>query len=201
MRFVYVSALLAVALLLSVPVQAALPYYNSDLGYTIWLGAGWREASSSHLSRFHGFHDGVVAQGVGWKAGYTLDDSGACLLVSELHGRVVSKASIGNFNQYVVRELQRRTGDSAPADEKQVSLNKASFDKQKNMLRLEMDALSPSGERMTSVVYIIYTSGCMLKFVGLAELGDIKSVQAIDSAVSSLYLDYGLRQETMDTMP
>lgn len=201
MRFNIIFILLAVTLFSVAPSWASLPYYNGDLGYTIWLADGWREASPSHLSRFHGFQDGVAAQGVGWKAGYTLENSGACLLVSELHGRVVSKVNIGNFNQFVVRELQRQTAEAKRAGHKQLALNKATFDKRKNMLRLEMDAVSPAGEDVTSVVYIVYTSENMLKFVGLAERGDDKSVRAIDAAVSTLYLDYGLRQEDVSLMP
>jgi len=200
MSFRFVSALLATFLISAVPAQASLPFYNQDLGYTIWLSDGWREASDSHLSHFKGFHDGVAAHGAGWEAGYTLEDSGASLLVSELHGRVISKASIGNFNQFVVREFQRVSSAKEWRDGGKVRLNKASFDKQKNMLRLEMDTTDAHGKPLTSVVYIVYTNGCMLKFVGVADQGDIQSVESIDAAVSSLYLDYGLRQETFDSV-
>lgn len=200
MHFYFLSALLAVVLLLPSSAHASLPYYNQDLGYTIWLGEGWQVASPSQLSRFHDFYDGVAAHGVGWKAGYTLESSGASLLVSELHGRVVSKTSISNFNQYVVRELQRLSAAKDWPGQSQVRLNKASFDKRKNMLRLEMDTTDSAGRQFVSVVYIVYTSGCMLKFVGLADQGDIQSVAAIDAAVSSLYLDYGLRQETVGVL-
>ena len=184
----------AAVVLLSVPAVASLPYYNQNLGYTIWLSEDWVEASDTFLSQFSQFHDGVAANMAGWEAGYTLN-SGASLLVSELHGRVVSKTNIGNFNQFVIRELQR-TARTTPSWSKQdrINLNKANFDAQKNTLRLEMEIVAVDGQRMTSIVYIVYTSNGMLKFVGLTQPGNVQGVQAIDEAVASLYLDYGLRQ-------
>ena len=177
-----------------VPASASLPYYNQNLGYTIWLTDGWSEAPDALLSRFSGFFDGVTGHMAGWKAGYTLEGaSSASLLVSEIHGRVVSKESIGNFNQFVVRGLERlsraRSGNAV-----RVRLKAASFDARRNWLRLNLDTTDPAGRAMTAIVYIIYTSTGMLKFVGLAEPGDLGSVHAIDEAVSTLYLDYGLRQ-------
>ena len=63
-----------------------------------------------------------------------------------------------------------------------------------NTLRLEMEIAAVDGQRMTTIVYIVYTSNGMLKFVGLTQPGNAQGVKAIDEAVASLYLDYGLRQ-------
>jgi len=190
-RFLY-SFLLMV--LCALPAQAALPYYNADLGYTIWLAEGWTEVPNADLSRFDGFRDGVSAYMTGWEAGYVMaGETQAELLVSELHGRVISKQGIANFNRFVVRELEkasRKAGREGCA-----RLRSARFDSQRNFLRLEMDSTMCGGEAVTSVVYIVYTSTGMLKFSGLASQGDTGAVRAIDAAVATLYLDYGLRQE------
>ncbi len=130
----------------------------------------------------------------GWEAGYVMaGETQAELLVSELHGRVISKQGIANFNRFVVRELEkasRKAGREGCA-----RLRSARFDSQRNFLRLEMDSTMCGGEAVTSVVYIVYTSTGMLKFSGLASQGDTGAVRAIDAAVATLYLDYGLRQE------
>lgn len=196
MRYYFAAAVCVAVVLVSVPAFASLPYYNQELGYTIWLSDGWAEAPDVFLSGYAHLDDGVAGHMAGWEAGYTLTGSGrASLLVTQLHGRVISKASIGNFNQFVVRQLKRASHEDHSGNRPGVvCLNRASFDSRKNMLRLEMDTADRSGKKMTSVVYIVYTNGCMLKFVGLAEPGDVQSVAAIDAAVSSLYLDYGLRQ-------
>lgn len=185
--------ILASCLLLSVPAHASIPYYNKELGYTIWLADGWREAPADFLSRFSEFHDGLEAHTVGWQAGYTLENSTASLLVSELHGRVVSKTGISNFNRHVVRQIKKLAANPPEwSGRHAVYLTKASYDKGRNTLRLEMDSSDSSGKRMTTVVYIVYTDECMLKFVGLVEPGDVTSIAAIDKAVTSLYLDRGL---------
>lgn len=195
MRKLFFIVIMAVSLAWTASAFAALPYYNQDLGYTIWLPTEWAEASDNVLSRFGGFHDGVAQSMVGWEAGYVLNDSSASLLVCEIHGRVVSKSSISNFNQHVVRQLMSRTRHTSEWQNKgRLALKQANFDSKKNMLRLEMEAADPTGRRVTSIVYIVYTATGMLKFVGLAEPGDDSSVQAIDDAVATLYLDHGLRQ-------
>jgi len=196
MRCYIVTAVLAALVVWSVPASASLPYYNQDLGYTIWLSGEWSEAPDAYLSTFGQVHDGVAAHMVGWEAGYTLKGkASASLLVSQLHGRVVSKASIGNFNQHVIKGIARCARDVPEwTNQGRVQLNKANFNAKKNMLRLEMDATDPAGKHTTTIVYIVYTSTGMLKFVGLVEPGDRQGVQAIDDAVSTLYLDYGLRQ-------
>lgn len=191
-KFIF-SIILGCCVLCSIPALASIPYYNKELGYTIWLADGWQEAPADYLSRFSGFHDGVEAHMAGWQAGYTLDNSTANLLVSELHGRVVSKTGISNFNRHVVRQLKKLSANPPEWSGKRgVSLTKASYDKGRNMLRLEMDSSDPTGKRMTTVVYIVYTDECMLKFVGLVEPGDVGGIAAIDKAVASLYLDRGL---------
>lgn len=195
MRTLLFTVIIGVCLAWAASAFAALPYYNQDLGYTIWLADGWEEAPDSLLSRFSDFHDGVAHGQVGWEAGYVLEDDSASLLVCEIHGKVVSKSSINNFNRHVVRELMRRT---RAADEWQnkgrLALKDAQFDSGKNTLRLEMETSAPGGDRVTSIVYIVYTATGMLKFVGVAEPGDVESVQAIDKAVATLYLDYGLNR-------
>ncbi len=193
MRFSLLAAMLVALLFCSNTAWAALPYYNADLGYTIWLPQGWAEVSGSDLSRFANFRDGVGSDVIDWKAGYTIaGNANAELLVAELHGRVVSKESISNFNRFVVRELKRVS--IRGGRKKCAMLRKANFDKVKNVLRLELDVADCRGKSMTSVVYVIYTSTGMLKFTGLVAPGDKVSVQALDDAVSTLYLDYGLRQ-------
>jgi len=177
------------------PAWASLPYYNQTLGYTIWLGEGWEEASGN-LTRYSGFEDGLSAMNSGWETAYTMGGTGnVSLLVSRLQGRMVSPAAIAEFNRHVVRQLKRVSSNPPGWNNRAgVNLRKANYDGQKNMLRLEMDALGPSGNKVTSVVYIVYTRGSMLKFVGLAPSGDSRGVNAIDAAVSTLYLDRGLSQ-------
>lgn len=195
MRKLFLIVFTAVALAWSASAFAALPYYNKDLGYTIWLADEWVEAPETYLSRYNDFYDGVACDDVGWEAGYKLDGASTSLLVSEIHGRVVSKASIGNFNRHVVREVIHGTNSMQDWQERgRIYLKKASFDAEKNILRLEMDKSRPDGQSMTTLVYIVYTANGMLKFVGLVEPGDIGGVNALDQAVASLYLDYGLRQ-------
>lgn len=195
MRKLLIVVTVATLLAWTASAFAALPYYNQNLGYTIWLADEWVEAPDAVLSGFNDFHDGVSADMVGWKAGYTLKGESTSLLVSEIQGRVVSRTSISNFNHHVVRQLKRR---SKAVNEWQtrecISLKCANFDSRKNMLRLEMEASGPAGHRVTSIVYIVYTSVGMLKFVGLAEPGDHKGIQAIDKAVASLYFHEGLRR-------
>jgi hypothetical protein len=196
MRFQVLGVALAAVVLLSSPASASLPYYNQDLGYTIWLPGGWTEVPDAALSGFSPFQDGVAALENGWEAGYVLNaPARVCLLVSKLPGRVVSKETIGNFNRFVVRGLRRAGPEHVTAAEKPCPrLTKASFCERKNMLRLEMDGVDVDGGRVTTIVYIVYTSTGMLKFVGLVEPGDDRGVSAVDEAVSGLYLDYGLRQ-------
>ena len=185
MRYPILAALLALFVLFASPAEASLPYYNPDLGYTIWLDGGWSEAPRALLARYEGVEDGLAAQHGGWTAGYALDGSPrTCLLVSTIQGRVVSPTAIANFNRFVVRTLLR-AGDRAP-----VRLRKANFLSAKNMLRLEMDMAGP----LTSVVYLVYTRAGILKFTGIASRGDAPAVRAIDRAVSTLYLDHGLGQ-------
>lgn len=178
---------------LAVPAWASLPYYNQDLGYTIWLGDGWEE-STGNLTRYNSFEDGLSAINSGWETVYTLGGSGnVSLLVSRLQGRMVSPSAIAGFNRHVVRQLKRVSANPPGWNNKAgVNLRKANYDSEKNMLRLEMDAFGPSGNKVTSVVYIVYTRGSMLKFVGLVPSGDHHGLNAIDAAVSTLYLDRGL---------
>ncbi len=196
MPFQLFSVMLAAIVLLPSPASASLPYYNQDLGYTIWLPGGWTEVPEVALSGFSPFQDGVAALEDGWEAGYVLDaPARVCLLVSKLHGRVVSKDTIGNFNRFVVKGLKRaEPGRAAGSAMSCPKLIRASFCERTNMLRLEMEGVAVNGGRMTTIVYIVYTSTGMLKFVGLVEPGDDRGVSAVDEAVSSLYLDYGLRQ-------
>ncbi len=195
MRSLFIAVIVAAILAWSAAAFASLPYYNQDLGYTIWLADEWSEAPDAVLSHYRDFHDGVPASMVGWEAGYLLEGASTSLLVSEIHGRVASKSSINNFNYHVVRDLMRRSKASAEGQqENQMALKCANYNSHKKMLRLEMEASHPSGQRMTSIVYIVYTAKGMLKFVGLAEPGDSRGIEAIDAAVTSLYLDNGFGQ-------
>lgn len=195
MQKLIVAVLIAAVLAWTSAAFGGLPYYNSELGYTIWLPDEWTEAEDALLTRYDSFHDGVAAQMMGWQAGYTLNDGDTSLLVSELHGRVVSKADIGNFNRHVVREVQRLSRTTREWHGRgRIALKQANFNAHKNMLRLEMESTSPSGLCRTAIVYIVYTGSGMLKFVGLTDLDDAPGVRAIDDAVATLYLDDGLRQ-------
>ncbi|MEF2231290.1 MAG: hypothetical protein V3571_10215 [Pseudodesulfovibrio sp.] len=183
MRFSLVALLLALALCAVRPAWASLPFYNPDLGYTIWLSTDWTETPPALLSRFDTLRDGVPAQDGGWTAGYAMGDAGrTCLLVSTILGRVVSRADMANFNQFVIRGLQRG-GRSCPA-----RLRSANFLSATPMLRLELDL----GQDLVSVVHIVYTRTGMLKFTGIAPRGDRQGVRAIDAAVATLHLDHGL---------
>ena len=183
MRFSLVVLLLVLALAAARPAEASLPFYNPDLGYTIWLPSDWAEAPPTLLGRYGSLRDGVPAEDGGWTAGYALEGAErTCLLVSPILGRVVSRADMANFNQYVIRQMQR-AGRTAP-----VRLRSASFQSGKPMLRLELDM----GRDLVSVVHIVYTRTGMLKFTGIAPRGDREGVRAIDAAVASLYLDNGL---------
>ena len=183
MRCLVLAALLASVAVFAPPAEASLPYYNPDLGYTIWLDGGWSEAPRALLARFEGVEDGLAAQHGGWIAGYALAGSPrTCLLVSVIQGRVVLPTAIANFNRFVVRSMLR--GEERAT----VRLKKANFLSARNMLRLEMDR----ADHMTSVVYLVYTRAGILKFTGFAPQGDAVAIQAIDRAVSTLYLDHGL---------
>jgi hypothetical protein len=183
MRFLFIVALLACFAFFAPSAEASLPYYNPDLGYTIWLDGNWSEAPRALLARFDGVKDGLAARHDGWTAGYALDGSPrTCLLVSTIQGRVVSPTAIANFNRFVVRTMLRGE-ERAP-----VRLKKANFLSGKNMLRLEMDM----DDHMASVVYLVYTRAGILKFTGFARQGDAPAIRAIDRAVSTLYLDHGL---------
>lgn len=186
------AALMLIAVV-AAPAWASLPYYNQDLGYTIWLGEGWVESPAS-LTRYTGYDDGLSAMNSGWETVYTQSGSrDVSLLVSRLQGKIVSPSAIARFNRHVVRQLKQLSNSSQEWNGKpDVKLRKANYDSEKNTLRLEMDAVGPSGDNVTSVVYIVYTRNTMLKFVGLARTGDHKGVNAIDAAVSTLYLDRGL---------
>ncbi|QJB55293.1 hypothetical protein [Pseudodesulfovibrio sp. zrk46] len=199
MRFFYVAAMTAMVLFCAVPAKASVPYYNRDLGYTIWLAKGWKEVSPSILDQAE-FLDGIVSgmDSAGRSAGYVLEDREAHLTVTELHGRVVSKTAINNFNRYVVRQVSRHAKDGCA--KRSVCLRRANFDKAKNMLRMELDAHDSDGRPITSVIYIVYTSQCMIKCVGTVLRGDEDGLRDIDATVSSLYFDRGLRQETVGAL-
>ncbi|MFH1914730.1 MAG: hypothetical protein ABIK45_10705 [Pseudomonadota bacterium] len=194
MRFRLLAALMAASLLVPALSWAGLPYYNQHFGYTIWLPGGWLEADESVLARFALLRDAVVPVQADQEIGYVLASRSApiCLLVSRLHGRVVSKDDIGNFNRFVVAGLLRsaRTDGAAP-----FRLRKANFSESRNMLRLELDGTDPSGRAVVSVVYIVYTTTGMLRFMGIVPSGDVSGLRTVDEVVSTLYLDHGLRQD------
>ncbi|MBU4191445.1 MAG: hypothetical protein KUA35_11610 [Pseudodesulfovibrio sp.] len=198
MRFQYVVAAAAILILWSGPAVAGLPYYNQTLGYTIWLSGGWAEVPGPALDRFRPLSDGVAPLPVGWEAGYVMEaPAPVCLLVSRLPGRVVSKDHIANFNRFVIRGLKQADtggGHASQGAGPGPRLRKASFHEPRNMLRLELDGVDSQGREVVTVVYIVYTSIGMLRFVGLVQPGDGPGLRAVDEAVSTLYLDYGLRQ-------
>ena len=200
MQWLLLLAWLAAGLFLSGPARAALPFHNPTLGYTIWLPETWTPAPPPESSLLQRLCPGLLADRACRGAAYQARGERTRLLVSELHGRVVAKECIGNFNQFLVRGLQRRARDGSSLSQGGgVCLRAARFDPRRNCLRLQLQAAEPGTGPVTAIVYIVYTSTRMLSLVGLAEPGDDQAVQAIDAAVSTLYLDDGLRQEAAGT--
>ena len=183
--------------LVAVPAKASLPYYNQDLGYTIWLPKNWSEVSGSYLRWAESSRKPVPIQGdaSNWTAGYHCPANGRArsLLVEVKHGRRMLATDISNFNRFIVKTLSRQSSRGAGAsDQTRIALKDATYFKEKKILRLSTEM--NSGDRtILSLTYIVYTRIGMLTFVGYVDPGDSQARQVIDKAVLSLYLDDNVR--------
>lgn len=192
MRILFFLVAFLAMLVFSAPVWASLPYYNSDMGYTIWLPKSWNEASANYLEWAELSRQPLPVQGMSpdWKAGYfnPTGGHGPALLVEIKHGRKMHAADISNFNRFIVQSLSRAIKDG----ETGLSLKDATYFREKKTLRIESE-VDVNGRTMLSLAYIVYTRKGMLNFVGYVEPGDDLARSTIDKAVLSLYLDDNLR--------
>lgn len=199
MRFSILFTALAAFLLCASPATASLPYYNSDVGYTIWLPKSWSEAGHSYLEWAEKSQKPVPIQGdsPNWNAGYfsPVDGHARSLLVEVKHGRRMHEADISNFNRFVVTTLSRMSERDAYARGfDSLSLKSANYFKEKKILRLETEMVKDA-QTVLSLTYIVYTRSGMLTFVGYVDPTDVQAKLTIDKAVMSLYLDDDLRYE------
>ena len=190
MRILFFLVAFLAMLVFSAPVWASLPYYNPDMGYTIWLPKTWNVASDGDLQKAEALVRPAPVQGMApdWKAGYLSSPDGPALLVEVKPGRKMPAADISNFNRFIVRSLRRAGG----AD---VRLRDAAYFGEKKTLRLE-SMIETDGRPMLNLTYVVYTRKGMLLFAGYAEPGDREALAAIDKAVLSLYLDDGVSYES-----
>lgn len=185
------------AMVLSSPARASLPYYNADMGYTIWLPKSWSEAPPDSLDAFGRALGPWPVQGMTphWQAGYVKPQGGrACRLLVEVKpGRRMLDADISNFNQFLVRSLARslRERVALPGDPVTVFKDAAYF-RDKKTLRIETEVVR-DGETMLGLAYIVYTRKGMLAFTAFVDPADREARQTVDKAVLSLYLDDRLR--------
>ena len=189
MRILFFIVAFLAMVIFSAPVWASLPYYNPDMGYTIWLPKAWNVASGGDLERAESFGGPVpiCAMPPDWKAGYVSPSAGPVLLVEVKPGRKMHVSDISNFNRFIVRSLRRDAGSD-------VRLKDVTYFGEKKILRIESEV--DVGDRtMLSLSYIVYTRKGMLNFVGYVESCDDQARSAIDKAVLSLYLDDGVRYE------
>ncbi|MCJ2164455.1 MULTISPECIES: hypothetical protein [unclassified Pseudodesulfovibrio] len=197
MRIVCFVAALIAALVFSIPVWASLPYYNSDIGYTIWLPKGWSEVSECDLKSVEQAGTPFPVRGMmpDWQAGYCSPAEGGVhsLLVEVQPGRKMHAADISNFNRFIVESISR-SGQAQwqLPDTPRLTLKDATYIQEKKTLRLESEVVH-RGETMLSLTYIVYTRKGMLTFVGYVDPGDAQARKSIDKAVLSLYLDDNIR--------
>lgn len=194
MRFLFFIVALTACLVFSAPVWASLPYYNADIGYTIWLPKSWAEASTSYLKWAEEACIPVPVQGdAAWKAGYHSphDGQGRSLLVEVKPGRKMHAAAISNFNSFLVKSLHHMARENAGEPQCQ-TLKAAKYFEEKKTLRLETEVVR-EGSPMRCLTYVVYTRKGMLTFVGYVDPTDDQARQTIDKAVLSLYLDDHIR--------
>lgn len=192
MRALFFLVAFLAMLVFSAPVWASLPYYNADIGYTIWLPKSWSEAQPSQLQGLESRKTWPV-QGMApdWKAGYTCP---ACSLLVELKpGRKMQAADISNFNRFLVQSLTRAVREQVRLPGAPVMAFKdATYFQDKKTLRIETE-VRENGRTMVNLAYIVYTRRGMLTFVGFVEPSDTQARQIIDKAVLSVYLDDKVR--------
>ena len=144
MRFPIYFIVLALLVLCASPAKASLPYYNSDIGYTIWLPKSWAEASRNYLKWAKQSQKPVPVQGdtSNWKAGYFSPTDGhpRSLLVEVKQGRRMRASDITNFNQFIVKTLSRMSReDVIEAGFNRIVLKNATYFKEKKILRIETE--------------------------------------------------------------
>lgn len=183
MRLSFFCAALQAVLLCALPARASLPFYNPDMGYTIWLPKAWSVASDIDLQRADdlGYPVPVRGEGTDWQAGYVIPGGGAVLLVEIKPGRMPLAADISNFNRFIVRCTCRDAGED-------FCLKHAEYFGDKRTLRIESE-VRVRGRTLVGLHYVVYTRRGMLTFAGYVEPGDRQRRAAIDKAVLSLYLD------------
>ena len=197
MRFFIFITALGVLVLFAAPAKASLPYYNQDVGYTIWLPKSWSEAGHSYLKWAEKSQKPVPVQGdtSNWKAGYfsPTDGHARSLLVEVKRGRRMSTTAISNFNRFIVKSLSRLSDQgTADPNRDRIVLKDATYFKEKKVLRVETE-MSKDGQTVLSLTYIVYTRTGMLTFVGYVDPADVQAKLTIDKAVLSLYLDDDVR--------
>ena len=194
----FIIAVLAVTVLsASASAWASLPYYNADLGYTIWLPKSWSEAPSGSLDALERSGCAWPGQRMApdWRAGYVHPEGGrtCSLLVEVKHGRTMWAADISNFNSFLVRSLARAIREDVRLPGEPVTVFKdATYFPDKKTLRIETE-VAVNDETVLSLAYIVYTRKGMLTFTAFVNPANREARQAVDKAVLSVYLDERLR--------
>ena len=197
MRTLFFLVALTAMAVFSAPVWASLPYYNPDIGYTIWLPQGWTEAPSNSLKTDEHMAKPFPVKGMlpEWKAGYTCiaDGAGRTLLVEIKPGRKMQEADISNFNRFLVETMRRASVDEPGLpNSPSFHLKDATYFQPQKTLRLETEVVY-RGEIRLSLAYIVYTRKGMLTFVGYVDPSDEQAQRVLDQAVLSVYLDDSIR--------
>jgi hypothetical protein len=197
MRTLFFPVAFLAMIAFSVPARASLPYYNADMGYTIWLPKGWSEAPPDSLDAL-GRPCGAwaaPASSPDRRAGYVAPGRGrqCSLLVEVKPGRAMRTADISNFNRFLVRSLTRSIRDGVRLPGEPVTVFKdAAYYRDKRTLRIETE-VARDGKSVLSLVYVVYTRKGMLTFSALVDPADREGRQAVDKAVLSVYLDERVR--------
>jgi hypothetical protein len=197
MRALFFLVAILAMIVFSAPAWASLPYYNADMGYTIWLPRGWSEAPPDSLDALERTGGAWPAMGVtpDRRAGYVDPGRGrtCSLLVEVKPGRTMLAADISNFNRFLVRSLTRsiRNRVRLPGDPVTV-FKDATYFRDKRTLRIETE-VAKNGVTVLSLAYVVYTRKGMLTFTALVDPADREARQAVDKAVLSVYLDDRLR--------
>jgi hypothetical protein len=197
MRLLFFIVAFIAMIVFSAPAWASLPYYNADLGYTIWLPKSWSEAPSDSLDAWEQARGAWPVQGMSpdWRAGYVHPgrERMCSLLVEAKPGRTMRTADISNFNNFLVRSLTRSIREGVRLPGEPVTVFKdATYFRDKKTLRIETE-VARDGRTMLSLAYIVYTRKGMLTFTAFVDPADREARQAVDKAVLSVYLDERLR--------
>ncbi|XXJ18668.1 hypothetical protein ACR42D_03765 [Desulfovibrio caledoniensis] len=197
MRVLFFIVAFLAMIVFSAPAWASLPYYNADLGYTIWLPKSWTEAPPDALHTLERPCCALPVRGMApnWRAGYVHPAGGrtCSLLVEAKPGRTMRAADISNFNSFLVRSLARAIREEVRLPGEPVTVFKdATYFRDKKTLRIETE-VAGNGERVLSLAYIVYTRKGMLTFTAFVDPADRETRQAVDKAVLSVYLDERLR--------